>query len=78
MTKDKIHTILKTLAEEELSWESLPSGSFSQTLDSMQRMSLVVAIEDHFLICFDPEDEEEIDNLDSLIDMIFHKLETIQ
>lgn len=78
MTKDQIHATLTKLAHEELSWDTLPSGSFSQTLDSIQRMSLVVAIEDHFLICFDPEDEEGIDNLEMLIDMIHQKLEKSQ
>ena len=75
MTKEDIRNTLTKLAKEELSWENLPSGSFSQTLDSIQRMSLVVAIEDHFLICFEPEDEEVIDTVDTLVNMIFKKLE---
>ena len=75
MTKEDIVNTLTRLAKEELSWEALPSGSFSQHLDSMQRMSLVVAIEDHFCICFEPEDEEEIDTLESLVHMIALKLD---
>ena len=40
----------------------------------MQRLSLVVAIEDHFKICFDPEDEEEIDTISQVVDLIVRKL----
>ena len=74
MTKEQLHTELLRLAKEELSWESLPKGSLRQCLDSIQRMELIVAIEDHFLICFEPEDEEKIDTIPSLLQMISTKL----
>ena len=74
MTKEQLQNELLKLAKEELSWKELPTGSLRQCLDSIQRMELIVAIEDHFLICFDPEDEEKIDTVSSLVHMIFVKL----
>lgn len=32
----------------------------SEHLDSVQRLTLVVGIEDHFEICFEPEDDEQV------------------
>ena len=74
MNIENIHTILKEIAKEELSWEQeLPTTSLSQSLDSMQKMSLVVAIEDRFEICFEPEEEEAIDSIEQLIQFIQEK-----
>ena len=71
MTIANIHTILREIAKEELNWQQdLPTTSLSQSLDSMQKMSLVVAIEDRFEICFEPEEEESIDSIDELIHFI--------
>jgi acyl carrier protein len=76
MTHTEIHTALKKIAVEELDWnEELPTGSLSASLDSMQKMSLVVGIEDHFHICFEPEEETSIDNIEDLISFIQHKKE---
>ena len=67
--------ILKNIVKEELDWEKdLPTGSLSQALDSMQKMSLVVAIEDRFHICFEPEEEESIDSVEELVEFIQQKL----
>ena len=77
MTTEQIHTILKEIAKEELDWENeLPTGSLSQSLDSMQKMSLVVAIEDRFHICFEPEEEESIDSMNDLVVFIQSKVTT--
>ena len=35
----------------------------SEHLDSVQRLTLVVGIEDHFQICFEPEDDEQATTL---------------
>ena len=43
-------------------------------LDSVQRLTLVVAIEDHFKICFEPEDEAQVHSLEDLVTMIEAKL----
>lgn len=74
MNIENIHIILKEIAKEELGWEQeLPTTSLSQSLDSMQKMSLVVAIEDRFEICFEPEEEEAIDSIAQLIQFIQEK-----
>lgn len=62
---------LEQIVSEELDWTNgIPSGSLSNELDSVQRLSLIVAIEDTFKICFDPEDEETIDSIDDLCNCI--------
>ena len=76
MTDTEIRNTLQEIAREELDWnQDLPQGSLSEELDSMQKMSLVVGIEDRFLICFEPEEEEQIDTLETLIGFISKKLE---
>ena len=49
-------------------------GELADHLDSIQRLTLVVAIEDHFEICFDESDEAEITGLDDLVRAIRSKL----
>ena len=76
MTHTEILNALKKIAREELDWkEELPTGSLSASLDSMQKLSLVVGIEDHFHICFEPEEETSIDNIEELILFIQKKKE---
>ena len=66
--------IIRQLVAEELSWEQeLPVDHFSEHLDSMQKLSLLVAIEDHFEISFDEDDDAEINTLQELISRIHHK-----
>lgn len=78
MTDTPHQTIRQTLielAQRELQLtKELKDTTLSTQLDSMQRLSLVVAIEDHFKICFDPEDEEEIDTISQVVDLIVRKL----
>ncbi len=62
------------LARTELSLEhDLPAGDLGESLDSVQRLTLVVAIEDHFAICFDPEDEEGASTLDEVVALVAKK-----
>jgi len=76
MNHTDIRTILKEIVREELDWtQELPTGSLSAELDSMQKMSLVVGIEDRFLICFEPEEEEQIDSVDRLVAFISTKVQ---
>ena len=78
MTDTPHQTIRQTLielAQRELQLtKELKDTTLSTQLDSIQRLSLVVAIEDHFKICFDPEDEEEIDTISQVVDLIVRKL----
>ena len=76
MNDIEIRNILQEIALEELDWsQDLPQGSLSEELDSMQKMSLVVGIEDRFLICFEPEEEEQVDTVETLIAFISKKIE---
>ena len=48
-----------------------PEGDeLAARLDSVQRMSLVVAIEDHFQVCFSPEDDERARSLNDLVAIV--------
>jgi len=75
MNHTEIRNVLQEIAREELDWtQDLPIGSLSEELDSMQKMSLVVGIEDRFLICFEPEEEQQIDTIETLISFISKKI----
>lgn len=76
MNPKEIRTALSELAERELRFDGkLPEGDLAEHLDSVQRLTLVVAIEDRFHICFDPEDEANLVTLDDLVGAIASKLE---
>jgi len=76
MTAD-IRSQLEVLVKTKLRFEgNLNEGELAEQLDSVQRLTLVVAIEDHFEICFEPEDEERIRGLDDLVSTIEAKLAT--
>ncbi len=45
------------LGEDELG-RITDGAELGEHLDSVQRLTLVVGIEDHFQICFEPEDDE--------------------
>ncbi len=65
---------LEALARRELGLSSgLPDGELAANLDSLQRLALVVAIEDHFRIQFDPDDEETVRTVDDVIRVIERK-----
>ena len=75
MTNKEINTALASLAKDELGLsKDLKSGDLAAQLDSVARLTLVVAIEDHFKICFDPEDEEAIETVEQLVQLIERKL----
>ena len=67
-------TVLR-IAREELG-DAAPTEAtdLSETLDSMQRLQLVVAIEDHFQICFEPEDDEAVLTLDDVVSVVEQRL----
>jgi len=53
--------------------EDLPED-LSENLDSLQRLSLVVAIEDRYRICFEPEDDAGVQTLDDVTRLVPTKL----
>ena len=73
---ENIATIVKNMAKDILGVTEIPQGSIRETLDSMNRLALMVEIEDHFLIVFEPEEEDSIENFEDLVQCIALKLHT--
>ena len=74
-TNIQIRETLQRLAREELAFsQPLPDGDLSEHLDSIQRLSFVVAIEDHFEIAFEPEDDERARTIQDVIEIVRQKL----
>ena len=42
-------------------------------LDSIQRLTLVVELENHFRVCFDPEDELGLETFDDVVSLIHRR-----
>ena len=72
---DEVFKTISQIIKEELGWKETftPLHPVAE-LDSMQQLSLVVAIEDHFEICLEPEDEKKIETLQDLIRLIQEKI----
>lgn len=76
MTSTEIRAQVLALAQAELRWQGdLPEGDLSAFLDSVQRLTLVVAIEDRFEISFGPEEDEQIRSLSDVVAAIAHKVQ---
>ncbi len=74
MTPALVRERLAVLAAEQLGWQRpLPEGVLADALDSMERLALVVAIEDAFGIAFTPEDDETVQTLDDLVARIIER-----
>ena len=71
-----IDTIQEILLQQMQYQETLPSDNFvlSEQFNSMQRMELAVAIEDHFEIIFEMEEEAAMNSFEDLILCIASKL----
>ena len=77
MTPTEISAELAKLVQTELRMDGpIPEGDLAEHLDSVQRLTLVVAIEDRFKICFDPEDEAAIQTLSDVVQTIQSKLKS--
>ena len=66
--------IVEMVRRESVHTGEIPDGALADHLDSVQRLTLVVAIEDHFEICLDPNDEEQVETLDDIVKLIQRKL----
>jgi len=76
MEAREVRDVVEAIARDEAKWKGpLPAGPLDRHLDSIQRLALVVAIEDRFQICFDPEDEQRIRSIDDLVAGIIAKHE---
>ena len=78
MTDGEILETLRQLVQQKLKTEEPLDGELADHLDSIQRLTLIVAIEDHFEICFDEHDESDITGLDDLVQAIKTKLDQAQ
>lgn len=71
-----IYEVISEIARAELRLEGpLPEGDLSERLDSVQRLTLVVALEDRFGVCFEPEDDESVRTVEDVVRVIRAKLE---
>jgi acyl carrier protein len=71
-----IRETLNDLVMRELHLDrGLTDDDIASQLDSMQRLCLVVAIEDHYQICFEPEEDETIETIEEVIALITMKLD---
>ncbi len=74
MKPEQVREAVLAILLDEVKWEGpVPRGPLDRHLDSLQRMSLIVAIEDRFHICFEPEDEETIVDFEDLVRTIASK-----
>ena len=75
MEAHEVREVVAAIARDEANWKGpLPEGPLDRHLDSIQRLTLVVAIEDRFQICFDPEDDQRIRSVDDLVAGIVARL----
>lgn len=75
--RHEVRATILALAASELDLREPPDDStdLAESLDSIQRLSLVVSIEDHFEVCFEPEDDENIRTLGEAIDTVVRLLD---
>lgn len=73
---DEISAALRRLLIRELGeGADLPERApLAEHLDSLQLMTLAVAVEDHFEVCLEPEDEERASTLHALAAVLSEKL----
>ena len=71
---NEIRNTLREIARLQLDWnDELPVGPLVEAFDSLEMMTLVVAVEDTFAIALEPEDEERIATIDDLVEAIERK-----
>ena len=67
MLHEEIHKIiLNSLDLTEIADES----SFISSLDSIQKLSILVALEDHYSIILEPNPDEPLESLQSLVSAV--------
>ena len=66
--------ILTLAARQGLRGDIADDADLAAHLDSLQRLALVVAIEDHFAIAFDPEDDARAATLGGVIEVVAARL----
>ena len=73
---EAVHRVIEAIARKELRIDHpFPRDlDLAAQLDSIQRLALVVAIEDQLRICFEPEDEEQAVTLDDVVRIVSRHL----
>lgn len=75
MTDAQLREQLAAVVREALGREGdLPEGDLADALDSMDRLTLVVAVEDAFGVAFEPEDDAAIRTVDDLVAVLARRL----
>ena len=75
-THDEILAAIAEIARSELKLDGpLPTGDLSEHLDSVQRLTLVVALEDRFEVSFQEEDDTAVRTVDDVARVILRRLE---
>ncbi len=71
MTDAKLRSTILDVVNQELKRTGPPpEGDLSEVLNSVQRLTLLVALEDHFEICFAPEAEATLRTFDDVVTYI--------
>lgn len=65
---------LRAVAHATLGRDELPEGDLADALDSMDRLALVVAIEDAFGVAFEPEDDVAVRTAEDLVAVLRRRL----
>ena len=79
-TAEQIRQQVLTIAGAQLALSGAELAQLSDTadlsehLDSVQRLTLVVGIEDHFQICFEPEDDEQATTMRDVVHIVQQRL----
>ena len=70
-----IRQALQEIAEETLQWtEALPEGDLAEHLDSIDRLALVIAIEDRFEVAFDEAEDEGVHTVADIVSLVSGKI----
>lgn len=71
---ESVRAELLRIAVDQLGWTGLPEGDLADRLDSVDRLALVVAIEDRFLVAFEPEDDASARTVDDVVRVVLARL----
>ena len=76
LSESALRNQIEEIVRTELGLEGpVPEGDLTAELDSIQRLTLAVAIEDHFQICLDPGEDEALRTIRELGDAVRKRLE---
>lgn len=74
MNPDIANAVARIL-QESVHWQGpLPAGDLAEHFDSVERLTLVVALEDHFEIAFEPDEEDQVHTVEDVVSLVERKL----